>query len=58
MAMSRTLELCQNCVWETHSLMITTYCLIGPCDRCGRVADLAIASLSTERQPMLPLENA
>lgn len=41
-------SLCQSCVWATalagtHPVMLTGYCLRDlRCDRCGRVADLAM----------------
>lgn len=37
---------CQNCVWETHPRMMSGYCLrVLKCDRCHRVADLAMVEL-------------
>lgn len=40
--MSAYATICRLCMYDTHPLMLTTYCIPGPCDRCGRVADLAI----------------
>jgi len=37
---------CQSCCWATHPAMLTGYCLgFFPCDRCGRVAALAMVRL-------------
>lgn len=34
---------CQACVFQTHPVMLSTYCLRShPCDRCGRRADCAL----------------
>ena len=41
--MSDYARYCQRCVWETHPLMLTTYTLVGPCDRCGRAEPGEIA---------------
>ncbi len=39
-------SLCMNCVWRTHPLMLTGYCIKDSeglrCDGCGYVGDLAI----------------
>ena len=46
-----TQSYCQRCVWETHPEMLTTYCITAErCDRCERVADLAIVKVGEKRE--------
>jgi hypothetical protein len=43
--LKESISICQHCVWgskEGSIDMYTTYCIPGPCDRCGRMADLAM----------------
>jgi hypothetical protein len=40
---------CSSCIFKSHPLMLTTYCLRGlRCDGCGRVSDLAMVKLNKE----------
>ena len=39
----KSVSVCQNCVYKTHPVMLSTYALRGfPCDACGNVTDLAM----------------
>ena len=48
----QAMMLCKNCVYETHPVMLTTYCIPAdpevPCPRCGSVTDLAITTQRLE----------
>lgn len=47
-------SLCQSCVYATHPVMLTGYCILasegGFCDRCGRSSDLAITKKREEEK--------
>lgn len=49
-------SLCQPCIWKEQPLMMFTgFCLWDmACDRCHRVADLAMVKISTTTQPTPP----
>lgn len=55
MADLRSISICQSCVYRTHPVMLTGYCLKGlRCDLCGNVADLAMVKLRKPGEPAEP----
>jgi hypothetical protein len=49
--------LCQQCAESTKPHLLTGFCMLGKCQSCGAVGDVAVAKPNTEGQSTLAFAN-